>query len=101
MVPFVDLKFPRNFQDLTLTFFFFFLFLVFLARSVLRLKFMLWLFAAPARLPAFHTCVGANEERLTPKWYKEHGKAYFILPRFQFPGFYITNHKAIVVLKRK
>ena len=30
-------------------------------------------FTAPARLPAFHTCVGANEERLTPKWYKEHG----------------------------
>ncbi|KAJ0704332.1 putative monodehydroascorbate reductase (NADH) [Helianthus annuus] len=28
---------------------------------------------APARLPAFHTCVGVNEERLTPKWYKEHG----------------------------
>ncbi|XP_022989902.1 monodehydroascorbate reductase 4, peroxisomal-like isoform X1 [Cucurbita maxima] len=28
---------------------------------------------APARLPAFHTCVGANQERLTPKWYKEHG----------------------------
>lgn len=28
---------------------------------------------APARLPAFHTCVGANGERLTPKWYKEHG----------------------------
>ncbi|XP_048433812.1 monodehydroascorbate reductase 4, peroxisomal isoform X2 [Pyrus x bretschneideri] len=28
---------------------------------------------APARLPSFHTCVGANEERLTPKWYKEHG----------------------------
>ncbi|KAF5182000.1 Monodehydroascorbate reductase protein, partial [Thalictrum thalictroides] len=28
---------------------------------------------APARLPAFHTCVGANEERLTQKWYKEHG----------------------------
>lgn len=28
---------------------------------------------APARLPAFHTCVGAHEERLTPKWYKEHG----------------------------
>lgn len=28
---------------------------------------------APARLPAFHTCVGANEDRLTPKWYKEHG----------------------------
>ncbi|XP_031265324.1 monodehydroascorbate reductase 4, peroxisomal-like [Pistacia vera] len=26
-----------------------------------------------ARLPSFHTCVGANEERLTPKWYKEHG----------------------------
>ncbi|KAJ3692489.1 hypothetical protein LUZ60_012839 [Juncus effusus] len=28
---------------------------------------------APSRLPAFHTCVGANEEKLTPKWYKEHG----------------------------
>ncbi|CAA7397571.1 unnamed protein product [Spirodela intermedia] len=28
---------------------------------------------APARLPAFHTCVGAIDERLTPKWYKEHG----------------------------
>ncbi|MBA0628211.1 hypothetical protein Godav_022976 [Gossypium davidsonii] len=28
---------------------------------------------SPARLPSFHTCVGANEERLTPKWYKEHG----------------------------
>ncbi|XP_042498374.1 monodehydroascorbate reductase 4, peroxisomal [Macadamia integrifolia] len=27
----------------------------------------------PARPPSFHTCVGANEERLTPKWYKEHG----------------------------
>ncbi|GLJ53038.1 hypothetical protein SUGI_1129590 [Cryptomeria japonica] len=26
-----------------------------------------------ARLPHFHTCVGSNEERLTPKWYKEHG----------------------------
>ncbi|CAI0455073.1 unnamed protein product [Linum tenue] len=28
---------------------------------------------APSRLPSFHTCVGANEERLSPKWYKEHG----------------------------
>ncbi|KMS98835.1 hypothetical protein BVRB_3g068160 [Beta vulgaris subsp. vulgaris] len=28
---------------------------------------------APARLPSFHTCVGLNEERLTTKWYKEHG----------------------------
>ncbi|WCJ21052.1 monodehydroascorbate reductase 4 [Euphorbia peplus] len=27
----------------------------------------------PARLPSFHTCVGAHEERLTQKWYKEHG----------------------------
>ncbi|CAK9155058.1 unnamed protein product [Ilex paraguariensis] len=27
----------------------------------------------PARLPSFHTCVGSNEERLTPKWYKENG----------------------------
>ncbi|KAH9288232.1 hypothetical protein KI387_032349, partial [Taxus chinensis] len=26
-----------------------------------------------ARLPHFHTCIGSNEERLTPKWYKEHG----------------------------
>jgi monodehydroascorbate reductase (NADH) len=29
--------------------------------------------AAPARLPSFHTCVGANDEKLTPKWYKDHG----------------------------
>ena len=36
----------------------------------------LWLHAAPARLPSFHTCVGANEERLTPKWYKEHGNGF-------------------------
>uniref|UniRef100_A0A803MUH7 monodehydroascorbate reductase (NADH) n=1 Tax=Chenopodium quinoa TaxID=63459 RepID=A0A803MUH7_CHEQI len=28
---------------------------------------------APARLPSFHTCVGLNEERLTTKWYNEHG----------------------------
>ncbi|GAA0186117.1 hypothetical protein Leryth_019948 [Lithospermum erythrorhizon] len=28
---------------------------------------------APARLPSFHCCVGSNEERLDPKWYKEHG----------------------------
>ncbi|VFQ90365.1 unnamed protein product [Cuscuta campestris] len=28
---------------------------------------------APARIPDFHCCVGSNEERLTPKWYKEHG----------------------------
>ncbi|KAF5763876.1 putative monodehydroascorbate reductase (NADH) [Helianthus annuus] len=28
---------------------------------------------APARLPGFHTCVGANEEKLTPNWYTEHG----------------------------
>ncbi|KAF5746870.1 monodehydroascorbate reductase cytoplasmic isoform 2 [Tripterygium wilfordii] len=27
----------------------------------------------PPRLPSFHTCVGAGEEKLTPKWYKEHG----------------------------
>ncbi|GAB4849215.1 Monodehydroascorbate reductase 4, peroxisomal, variant 2 [Ancistrocladus abbreviatus] len=26
----------------------------------------------PARLPSFHTCIGAHEERLTTKWYKEH-----------------------------
>ncbi|CAN1732486.1 Monodehydroascorbate reductase 4, peroxisomal [Linum perenne] len=29
--------------------------------------------AAPARLPSFHTCVGANEDKLSPKWYKENG----------------------------
>ncbi|KAK4392979.1 Monodehydroascorbate reductase 4, peroxisomal [Sesamum angolense] len=28
---------------------------------------------APARLPSFHCCVGTHEERLAPKWYKEHG----------------------------
>ncbi|TYH52517.1 hypothetical protein ES332_D09G033600v1 [Gossypium tomentosum] len=28
---------------------------------------------SPARLPSFHTCVGANEELLTPTWYEEHG----------------------------
>ncbi|KAL3640116.1 Monodehydroascorbate reductase 4, peroxisomal [Castilleja foliolosa] len=28
---------------------------------------------APARLPSFHCCVGTNEEKLTPKWYKENG----------------------------
>ncbi|KAL6497543.1 Monodehydroascorbate reductase 4, peroxisomal [Orobanche hederae] len=28
---------------------------------------------APARLPSFHCCVGTNEERLLPKWYKENG----------------------------
>lgn len=28
---------------------------------------------APARLPSFHTCVAANEERLSPRWYREHG----------------------------
>ncbi|KAJ4782501.1 Monodehydroascorbate reductase family protein [Rhynchospora pubera] len=27
----------------------------------------------PTSLPQFHTCVGANEERLTPKWYGEKG----------------------------
>lgn len=26
-----------------------------------------------ARLPGFHTCVGANDELLTAKWYKENG----------------------------
>ncbi|KAL4333216.1 hypothetical protein GQ457_07G001860 [Hibiscus cannabinus] len=31
------------------------------------------LLEAPARLPSFHTCVGANEELLTPQWYEEHG----------------------------
>uniref|UniRef100_A0ACD5YXY2 Uncharacterized protein n=1 Tax=Avena sativa TaxID=4498 RepID=A0ACD5YXY2_AVESA len=26
-----------------------------------------------ARLPGFHTCVGANDELLTEQWYKDHG----------------------------
>ncbi|KAM0911577.1 hypothetical protein ACQ4PT_013355 [Festuca glaucescens] len=26
-----------------------------------------------ARLPAFHTCVGGNDELLTEQWYKDHG----------------------------
>ncbi|TKW41155.1 hypothetical protein SEVIR_1G295300v4 [Setaria viridis] len=26
-----------------------------------------------ARLPAFHTCVGANDQLLTAEWYREHG----------------------------
>lgn len=26
-----------------------------------------------ATLPSFHTCVGVGAERLTPKWYKDHG----------------------------
>ncbi|MQM21666.1 hypothetical protein Taro_054710 [Colocasia esculenta] len=28
---------------------------------------------APTRLPAFHTCVGANEEKLTPEWLRKLG----------------------------
>ncbi|KAF8364730.1 hypothetical protein HHK36_033287 [Tetracentron sinense] len=31
---------------------------------------------APARLPSFHTCVGANEERLTPRWYRDNGNCF-------------------------
>jgi hypothetical protein len=32
------------------------------------------IFAGSARLPGFHTCVGANDELLTTKWYKEQGR---------------------------
>lgn len=35
--------------------------------------------AAAARLPSFHCCVGANEEKLSPKWYKEHGNSPHIV----------------------
>ncbi|XP_074576187.1 monodehydroascorbate reductase 2, peroxisomal-like [Curcuma longa] len=28
---------------------------------------------APARLPTFYTCLGANDEQLSPAWYQEHG----------------------------
>ncbi|KAJ0053014.1 hypothetical protein Pint_02735 [Pistacia integerrima] len=38
-----------------------------------QITFNFWYSTAAARLPSFHTCVGANEERLSPKWYKEHG----------------------------
>lgn len=30
-------------------------------------------FAAPARLPGFHVCVGSGGERLLPEWYQEKG----------------------------
>ncbi|PIA39242.1 hypothetical protein AQUCO_02700432v1 [Aquilegia coerulea] len=30
-------------------------------------------FAAPARLPGFHVCVGSGGERLLPEWYSEKG----------------------------
>jgi hypothetical protein len=34
------------------------------------------LFTGAARLPGFHTCVGANDELLTAKWYKENGRFF-------------------------
>jgi hypothetical protein len=34
-------------------------------------------FAGAARLPGFHTCVGANDELLTTKWYKEQGSFFW------------------------
>ena len=47
------------------------------------------IFAGAARLPGFHTCVGANDELLTTKWYKEQGRFSMF-----FTGFYdsTTNH---------
>lgn len=30
-------------------------------------------FAGGARLPAFHTCVGANDQLLDADWYREYG----------------------------
>ncbi|KAL8248695.1 hypothetical protein R6Q59_005563 [Mikania micrantha] len=39
---------------------------------------------APARLPGFHTCVGANEERLTPTWYTKHGIELMLGTRVEF-----------------
>ncbi|GFY97809.1 monodehydroascorbate reductase 1 [Actinidia rufa] len=35
-------------------------------------------FAAPARLPGFHTCVGSGGERLLPEWYAEKGIALIL-----------------------
>jgi hypothetical protein len=32
-----------------------------------------FMFAGGARLPAFHTCVGSNDELLSAAWYKKHG----------------------------
>lgn len=44
---------------------------------------------AAARLPSFHTCVAANEERLTPKWYKEHGN-YIVFHHVIYILFYVV-----------
>lgn len=40
-----------------------------------------WFFAAPARLPGFHVCVGSGGERQLPEWYKDNGKglSFFFL----------------------
>ncbi|KAE9445650.1 hypothetical protein C3L33_22454, partial [Rhododendron williamsianum] len=35
-------------------------------------------FAAPARLPGFHVCVGSGGERLLPEWYAEKGIALIL-----------------------
>jgi hypothetical protein len=32
-----------------------------------------FMFAGGVRLPAFHTCVGSNDELLSAAWYKNHG----------------------------
>ncbi|GJS79572.1 monodehydroascorbate reductase 4, peroxisomal [Tanacetum coccineum] len=45
----------------------------FLLPEGIRLELSVAFSFPPARLPGFHTCVGANEEKLTPNWYKEHG----------------------------
>lgn len=41
-----------------------------------------WFFAAPARLPGFHVCVGSGGERQLPEWYKDNGKglSFFFSP---------------------
>jgi hypothetical protein len=41
-------------------------------------------FTGGARLPAFYTCVGANDQLLTPDWYKKHGRILSV-----FTGFYV------------
>lgn len=59
-----------------------------------------WLLAAPARLPSFHTCVGANDERLTPKWYKEHGKLLFLFIYFSKSNHYESFYCLSFILSR-
>lgn len=48
-------------------------------KSIFTLEMDFITFAGGACLPAFHICVGANDQLLTADWYKEHG---MLLPMF-------------------